>query len=43
MSERNKAIKEAVTLATFHSAKGLEFEEVHIIDVNEDGLITGLF
>lgn len=27
--------QDAVTLATFHSAKGLEFETVHIIDVNE--------
>ena len=27
--------KEAVTLATFHSAKGLEFQVVHILDVNE--------
>lgn len=27
--------QEAVTLATFHSAKGLEFQVVHIIDVNE--------
>lgn len=27
--------KEAVTLATFHSSKGLEFDTVHIIDVNE--------
>lgn len=27
--------EEAVTLATFHGAKGLEFDEVHIIDVNE--------
>lgn len=27
--------KDAVTLATFHSAKGLEFDVVHMIDVNE--------
>lgn len=27
--------QEAVTLATFHSAKGLEFDLVHIADVNE--------
>ena len=27
--------QEAVTLATFHSAKGLEFQVVHILDVNE--------
>lgn len=32
---QQKNQKEAVTLATFHSSKGLEFEEVHIIDVNE--------
>lgn len=30
-----KEQKEAVTLATFHSAKGLEFDVVHMIDVNE--------
>ncbi len=33
--ENGKDNKEAVTLATFHSAKGLEFDVVHIIDVNE--------
>lgn len=27
--------KKGVTLATLHSAKGLEFEEVYIVDVNE--------
>ncbi len=27
--------EDAVTLATFHSAKGLEFDTVHIIDANE--------
>lgn len=27
--------QDAVTLATFHSSKGLEFDAVHIIDVNE--------
>lgn len=27
--------EDAVTLATFHSAKGLEFDTVHIVDVNE--------
>lgn len=30
--------QEAVTLSTFHSAKGLEFREVYLLDVNE-GLI----
>lgn len=33
--EQKKPQEDAVTLATFHSAKGLEFETVHIIDVNE--------
>lgn len=33
--KQKKGETEAVTLATFHSAKGLEFDEVHIIDVNE--------
>ena len=28
-------VKEGVTLATLHSAKGLEFDHVYIIDVNE--------
>lgn len=32
---RQQEQKEAVTLATFHSAKGLEFDTVHIIDANE--------
>ena len=32
---RQSQEKEAVTLATFHSAKGLEFQVVHILDVNE--------
>lgn len=35
LQEQQQITKEAVTLATFHSAKGLEFEAVHIIDVNE--------
>ncbi|MBO5302584.1 MAG: ATP-dependent helicase [Lachnospiraceae bacterium] len=33
--EKGKGEKEAVTLATFHSAKGLEFDVVHILDANE--------
>lgn len=33
--EAKKEQKEAVTLATYHSAKGLEFDVVHMIDVNE--------
>ena len=32
---KKKKEENAVTLATFHSAKGLEFDVVHIIDVNE--------
>lgn len=32
---KNRDGADAVTLATFHGAKGLEFDEVHIIDVNE--------
>lgn len=32
---RRETKREAVTLATFHSSKGLEFDAVHIIDVNE--------
>ena len=35
MDRVQKEQKDAVTLATFHSAKGLEFDVVHIIDVNE--------
>ena len=27
--------QDAVTLSTFHSAKGLEFQEVYLVDVNE--------
>ena len=30
-----KGNKEGVALMTFHSSKGLEFEKVYIIDVNE--------
>ena len=33
--KQERTEKEAVTLATFHSAKGLEFDAVHIIDVDE--------
>lgn len=33
--EKGKDEQEAVTLATFHSSKGLEFDVVHIVDVNE--------
>lgn len=33
--KQEKVPEEAVTLATFHSAKGLEFDTVHIIDINE--------
>lgn len=32
---KKKNGENAVTLATFHSAKGLEFDLVHIVDVNE--------
>lgn len=35
MYAQKKKETDAVTLATFHSAKGLEFDVVHIIDVNE--------
>lgn len=35
MDVRQRTEKDAVTLATFHSAKGLEFDVVHMIDVNE--------
>ncbi len=33
--EGKQGQQDAVTLATFHSAKGLEFDVVHMIDVNE--------
>lgn len=33
--KQKKDEKEAVTLATYHSAKGLEFDAVHMIDLNE--------
>lgn len=33
--QKQKTEKNAVTLATYHSAKGLEFDVVHMIDVNE--------
>lgn len=35
MWEKNQENKDALTLATFHSAKGLEFDCVHIMEVNE--------
>ena len=35
MYKREGNREDAVTLATFHSAKGLEFDTVHIIDANE--------
>ncbi|MCM1257399.1 MAG: ATP-dependent helicase [Roseburia sp.] len=35
MWEKNREDKDALTIATFHSAKGLEFESVHIMEVNE--------
>lgn len=34
--EKRMQVKDAVTLATFHSAKGLEFDRVFLVDVNED-------
>lgn len=34
-AQRNRENKDAVTLATLHSSKGLEFEEVYLLDVNE--------
>jgi len=33
--KKSREEKEAVTLSTFHSAKGLEFDSVHIMEVNE--------
>lgn len=36
LSEKQKTRKDGVTLATLHSAKGLEFPIVYIIDVNEN-------
>ncbi len=36
LMEKRMQAKEAVTLATFHSAKGLEFDRVFLVDVNED-------
>ena len=35
MWEKKREDQEALTIATFHSAKGLEFESVHIMEVNE--------
>lgn len=40
MQKKEKQKTDAVTLTTFHSAKGLEFKAVFIIDVNE-GIIPG--
>ena len=37
-NRRQKISEDAVTLATFHSSKGLEFQEVFLVDVN-DGII----
>lgn len=34
-AKRNSADTDAVTLATLHSAKGLEFKQVYLLDVNE--------
>lgn len=36
LMEKRMQAKDAVTLATFHSAKGLEFDRVFLVDVNED-------
>lgn len=36
LMEKRMQAKNAVTLATFHSAKGLEFDRVFLVDVNED-------
>lgn len=35
MWEKKREDQEALNIATFHSAKGLEFESVHIMEVNE--------
>ena len=35
MAKQENANAESVTLATLHSAKGLEFSQVYLIDVNE--------
>lgn len=34
-SQIHEEQQDAVTLSTFHSAKGLEFQEVYLVDVNE--------
>lgn len=36
LMEKRMQAKDAVMLATFHSAKGLEFDRVFLVDVNED-------
>jgi DNA helicase-2/ATP-dependent DNA helicase PcrA len=35
MAEKLKENTDAVTLATLHSSKGLEFEHVYLLDANE--------
>ena len=35
MAKRGNSNEDAVVLATLHSSKGLEFEKVFLIDVNE--------
>jgi DNA helicase-2/ATP-dependent DNA helicase PcrA len=35
MYQNREMIKDSVSLSTLHSAKGLEYEHVYIIDVNE--------
>lgn len=34
--KKQNQLQDAVTIATFHGAKGLEFDCVHILDVNEE-------
>ncbi len=36
LAAKRQQAKDAVTLATFHSSKGLEFDRVFLVDVNED-------
>ena len=35
LAQEKRAVKDAVTFATLHSAKGLEFTKVYLIDANE--------